>query len=99
MTTNIKTESQAFEEWLLNGNRFRTEPKDIFNAGYKASRESLKKELLSDEMVEKVALKIHQCHYHPMDWNTKEQIAMFKHEKLLAMSKALAALQAVMEEL
>ena len=45
--TNDKTR-EAFESWLLNGNRFRTEPKDIFEAGYQAAsteREELVKEL------------------------------------------------------
>lgn len=48
-----------------------------------------------DKAVERVALAIHQCHYHPVDWGTKEHLGMFEREKPLAIAMAKAAIAAL----
>jgi hypothetical protein len=43
MTNELRDElaREEYVKWLLNGNQFRTEPKDIFQAGYKSAIDHL----------------------------------------------------------
>lgn len=43
---------EAFEAWLLNGNRFCCEPKDIFTAGYQAAWSAAQPHGVEDEGVD-----------------------------------------------
>lgn len=110
----MKTESQAFEEWYNANHREPIRPADYrTNGGYRlgiqgnwdvwqASRASLKKELLSDEIVEKCAKALAIEAYHTFGLETLHNSSDKDHaEKEWAhyISPAKAALQAMVEEL
>lgn len=94
MTDELKECREAFEKWMEKTQPFHAQGTrgmamwEAYQDAWQLSRTKPE-----DLDIEAAAQAIHQCHYHPVDWGSKEWRAVYEREKPLAhaMAKVCAA--------